>query len=473
MKKIILSSLLLIHFISHAQQQIVKANGKPLTPASIDQFIKKLMFEGEVTGLAVGIINNNRPVYVKTYGYKNKAKGQVNDTTASFYAASLAKPLFAFLVMQLVDEKKIDLDKPLYTYLPKPIPDYDIYKDLAGDERWKLITARHCLSHTTGFPNWREQNKNKLQLFFTPGERYSYSGEGLVLLQLIVETVTNQKLEQLAREKIFLPFGMKHTSFLWQPLFEKNYAVGHNNSEDTIPKTKSPRENAAGSMETTIADYTRFVAALMQGKGISAASKREMLSPQIKIHTAHQFPPLNNDTAGADKTNRLAYGLGWGLFRSPHGNAFFKEGHGDGWVHYMISFPERKNAVIIMTNSANGESIFTELVKDLTGVSIPGEWEGYSPYRKTVQLSMQEMRNIAGTYEGKIRAIISIVDGKLKVESPTVHLPKTNIYAVDDHHFFLKIMDTEMDFVKDASGKVVKIVLNDEGERYELKKSVF
>ncbi len=124
---------------------------------------------------------NNNISYIKSYGYKNKALNQLNDPNTCFYAASLAKPLFAYIVMQLVDEGKIDLDKPLYTYLPKPLPEYDKYKDLAGDDRYKLITAQICLDHTTGFPNWRENNphnNNKLEIFFKPGARYSYSGEG-------------------------------------------------------------------------------------------------------------------------------------------------------------------------------------------------------------------------------------------------------------------------------------------------------
>ena len=114
-----------------------------------------------VTGLCIGIINDNKVNCVKTYGYKNKPANQLNDTATCFYAASLSKPVFAYLVMQLVDKGVINLDTPLYKYLPKPLPEYENYKDLVGDERWKLITARHCLNHTTGFPNWRQLNPKR------------------------------------------------------------------------------------------------------------------------------------------------------------------------------------------------------------------------------------------------------------------------------------------------------------------------
>src|SRR5437773_3545171 len=114
-------------------KQIKRADDKMLSANTIDKLVNKLMDTAEVTGLCLGIINDNRVTYLKGYGYKNKATNQWNDTATCYYGASLAKPLFAYLVMQLVDERKIDLDKPIYEYLPKPLPEYESYKDLAGD----------------------------------------------------------------------------------------------------------------------------------------------------------------------------------------------------------------------------------------------------------------------------------------------------------------------------------------------------
>jgi len=477
MKKIFLFlfiATLTVHTTIAQQKQILKPDGKIISTTAIDQIVRKLMDTADVAGLCLGVINNNNVIYVKSYGYKNKATNESNDTATCFYAASLAKPLFAYLVMQLVDDKVIDLDKPLYTYLPKPLPEYEYYKDLAGDDRWKLITARQCIAHTTGFPNWRQfnpRNNQELEIFFKPGERYAYSGEGIFLLQMVVEIITGRHLEDLAQEKIFKPLGMGRTSFLWQPSFEANYAVGHDMNNDPLAKDKRTEANAAGSMETTIADYTRFVAGVMQGKGLSQKSKQQMLSPQIGIYTKHQFPSLNNDTTSENKKIQLSYGLGWGLFKIRDGNAFFKEGHGDGWVHYMIGFPDKKIAIVIMTNSANGESIFKELVEKATGITIPWEWEGYTPYRGTVTLSPEVLQQFTGTYEGKLKAVITLVNGRLKVESETVGLPKTNLYAENDHHFFLKTMNTDIEFVKGADGKVEKAIVDDEGEHYELMKN--
>ena len=459
--------------VAIAQQKIDKPDGTTITAYAVDSIISRLMDAGEVTGLCAGIVNNNKVVYVKSYGFKNKSLQTKNDTATSFYAASLAKPLFAYLVMQLADEGKINLDTPLYKYLPKSLPEYDNYKDLAGDDRWKLITARNCLDHTTGFPNWRSINSNdnqKLEIFFTPGKRYAYSGEGLYLLQKVVETITGRQLEELAQEKIFKPFGMYQTSFLWQPAFENDYAVGHSMSEDTFPKYRNNEANAAGSMETTIGDYTRFITDVLEGKRLSEKGRREMFLPQIMIYSKHQFPSLDTTTTDENKNIQLSYGLGWGLFQSAYGKAFFKEGHGQGYQHYTIGFPDKKMAVVIMTNSDNGESIFKELTEKITGVVIPWEWEGYFPYRPVMKLLKPAMEPFTGVYDGKLKAIITLVNGQLKVQSPTVNLPLTNLYAANDHHFFLKVMDVEIEFVKDKDGKIEKAVLDDEGEHYELKK---
>ncbi len=349
----------------------------------IDSVVKRLMDTAHVTGLCLGIIRDGKIADVQAYGYKNKPQGQLNDTATCFYAASFAKAVFAYLVMKLTDEGMIDLDKPLYEYLPKPLPEYDNYKDLAGDDRWKLLTARICLDHTTGFPNFRWFNprgNKKLEFFFTPGTRFAYSGEGMLLLQLVVETVTGRPLDSLAMEKVFIPLGMWRTSYVWEPSFENDYAVGHLENETAIPKKKRTKANAAGSMETTIADYTRFLAAVMRGEGLSAKAWNEMTSTQILIHSAHQFPSL--DKARTKRNNKigLGYGLGWGLCTGGKGRMFFKEGHDDGWEHFGLCMPEAHEAVVVMTNSSNGERIFKELFEKIAGVDIPWEWERYTPY---------------------------------------------------------------------------------------------
>ncbi|HEY1056603.1 MAG TPA: hypothetical protein VGE24_15760, partial [Emticicia sp.] len=167
---------------------------------------------------------------------------------------------------------------------------------------------------------------------------------------------------------------------------------------------------------------------------------------------------------------QLSYGLGLGLFKSVYGWAFFKEGHSDdGWQHYSVGFPDKKYAIIIMTNSLNGESIFREYVEKMTGATIPWEWEGYTPYQPTIEVSEKILAQYTGDYEGRTKATILLENGQLKVESKVEGLPKTNLYAKNETHFFMKSMPVSIEFVKNGDSKIEKLIVNDDGEYYELK----
>ncbi|HEY6389038.1 MAG TPA: serine hydrolase domain-containing protein, partial [Candidatus Acidoferrum sp.] len=294
------------------------------------------------------------------------------------------KVAFAYMVMQLVQERVLDLDKPISEYLPKPLPEYSDYKDLAGDERWKEITARMLLEHTSGFPNWRffEDNK-KLHIHFEPGSRFAYSGEGIDLLQLVVETVSKKKLSDLMLERVFKPLGMTRTSMTWKLGFESDHAEGYDEQENSLGPQRRLRADAAGSMLTTPRDFALFVQAVMQGNGLRKETRETMLSSQIQILSKHEFPPLSTETTEENKPIRLSYGLAWGLYWTPHGKAFFKEGHDDGWRNYTVCFDEAQTGILIMTNSSNGEGIYKELLEtSLKNTYTPIEWEGFTPYNQ-------------------------------------------------------------------------------------------
>src|SRR5262249_34145095 len=133
-------------------------------------------------------------------------------------AASLSKAAFAYLVMQLVDEGRLELDRPIRDYLPRPLIEYEKYADLAGDERRDRLTARMLLAHPSGFANWRWlEDDRRLAIHFEPGSRFAYSGEGIVLLQLVVETITKTSIDELMESRVFRPLGMTRTSMVWQP----------------------------------------------------------------------------------------------------------------------------------------------------------------------------------------------------------------------------------------------------------------
>jgi hypothetical protein len=158
----------------------------PESAAKIDQFIETYQKYYQIPGVSLALIKDGGVVYYKTYGVRNTFTGEKVDENTLFEAASITKPVFALAVQKLAERGIIDLDKPLYLYLP--------YPDIESDERYKLITARHVLTHRTGFPNWRSMNKDgKLNIKFTPGTDYSYSGEGFEYLKIVIEKITGKK----------------------------------------------------------------------------------------------------------------------------------------------------------------------------------------------------------------------------------------------------------------------------------------
>lgn len=372
-------------------QSITRLDKSTISFASLDKKIQSLVKEANVHGLAVAVFNNNEPVYKKTFGYKNiKTREPIKGNT-NIYGASLSKAVFAVLVMKLAEEGILDLDKPLQDYLPKPIYEYtpskkwhDNFGDLRNDSLYRQITARMCLAHTTGFHNWRwYEPDQKLRVNFKPGSKYSYSGEGLVYLQVVLEYMLGKSLEQLMQEKIFVPLDMKLSSYTWQPAFEKDYCIGHNANGELYEKDKDNEARSASTLETTLDDYTLFTTAVLKNSILAPSTTKEMFSPQIKIRTIQQFGPLSMKDSTANDGIQLSYGLGWVLLQSPYGTGAFKEGHGDGFQHYSIIFPQQRTGIIIMSNSDNAESIFKELLELAIGDSYtPWYWENYIPYNQ-------------------------------------------------------------------------------------------
>jgi CubicO group peptidase (beta-lactamase class C family) len=361
------------------QLPVTRLDGSKISPSQIDTTVTCLMEAAHVSGVGVAIINHGKLIFIKTYGLRDTERHLPLTPDSVMTAASLTKPTFATMVMQLVQEHAIDLDKPVYQYLPKPLPEYPAYNDLAADSRYKRITMRMLLSHTSGFPNWRRyMDDKKLSINFTPGSRFAYSGEGIALAQMVIETVTNKSVDDLMNARIFQPLGMTRTSMVWEKRFESDYANGYDEQGKSLGPERRHKGDAAGSIQTTLRDYARFARAVLNGELLNREKREQMLRPQIQILSKHEFPTLSMETTTENQAIHLSYGLGWGLYSSPYGKAFFKEGHWDGWRSYVVCFDQPKSGILIMTNSSNGEDIYSGLLEELLrDTSTPLEWEGF------------------------------------------------------------------------------------------------
>ena len=362
--------------------------------AAIDAEAGKLMAQTRAKGMAIAVIDHGKVGYVQSYGLRN-AKGDPLATDTVMYGASLTKTVFAYTVMQLVDQGKLnlatpikaDLDDPLPSYGPDPVfPDkYGPYKDLAGDPRWEKITPRMCLNHSTGFSNfWFIEPEQKLRIHFEPGTHFSYSGEGFILLQFVVEH--GRKAQGLGLDvgdltkANFDRLGMTRTSLVWHNGQDPNVADGWNDQGRPQPHDKRSKVRAAGSMNTTISDLSKFVAALVRGDGLSPASRAEITRPVLHIGTASLFPLFLPDLPASEQREDLYSGLGVILFDGPQGHGFYKGGHDGQTANTMVCVEASRRCVLILSNDVRAESGFAELVTFILGdTGVPYYWE-YGDY---------------------------------------------------------------------------------------------
>jgi len=353
--------------------------------ATLSRTVKEVMRDTGAQGIAVAVIDGGKVVDVQAYGKRN-AKGEPLTTDTIMYGASLTKAVFAYTVMQLVDEKRVDLDRSIATYLPRPLPEYvgddieDRYADysaLKGDERWRKLTPRILLSHRSGFANFGFlEPDHKLHIHFDPGTRYSYSGDGIILMQFVLEQGVGLDVGDEMRQRVFAPLGMKRTSMTWRADFAGNLADGWTLDGKTEPHDERSKTRAAGSMDTTIADMARLAAAVVRGQGLSAASRAEMVRSQAPITTKSQFPTLQPDLPVADRVPGLGAGIGVVHFEGPQGPGFFKTGHNDSTGNVWVCVERGQRCVVVLSNDVRAEAGFPRIVHAVLGeVGVPWRWE--------------------------------------------------------------------------------------------------
>jgi CubicO group peptidase (beta-lactamase class C family) len=338
------------------------------------------MAAGKVPGLAFAVIEHGKVVHVSAQGWRNVEKKLPLTPDTVMYAASITKAAFAQYVLMLVDDGRLDLDTPIKAYLPKPLPDYPQYADLARDPRWERITPRMLLTHTAGFPNFRWLNPDqKLDIKAAPGTRYLYSGEGINLLQFVIEQGLGLKVGDEMQRRIFAPLGMTRSSMSWRDDFAGDLADGYHANGQFEEHDARSSVKAAGSLDTTIADLARLAAAMVRGEGLSAQARAERTRASFPIANAHQFPPSLTDDNPDNARIGLAAGLGVVVFDGPQGHAFFKGGHNDITDNQLVCVERGERCMVMLTNSGVGARIFPPLLKAALGeVGMPWTWE-YNP----------------------------------------------------------------------------------------------
>lgn len=318
-----------------------------------EQNIPRWLRDARLPGVSMTIIDAGRILWEGQFGLKDAVTNEPVRPDTVFAACSNTKPVFAYAVVKLCEKGAMDLDTPLTTYTARRI--------VEGDPRLDLITARHVLTHTTGFPNWREWGK-PLAIQFTPGTERQYSGEGFSYLQSVVQEVTRVPFPEFMRVNVLEPLGMTSSRIVWDDeAYLRRVARGHD--KDGTPIVEPPRTaaekadalatyGAAAMLHTTPVDYSKFLIEIVDPKAPDAfrlndGSLRDYLRPQFK------------------RDDVTSSGLGWVIAQVGALSFFSHAGSAPGWQCESFASVGRKSGIVIMTNGDNFLPFREQLKLDL------------------------------------------------------------------------------------------------------------
>ena len=322
--------------------------------------LPELLDDARIPGLSMCWIREFEIEWCGSFGVTDADTANAVESSTVFQAASLSKPVFAYIVLQLADRGVIDLDTSLLEYMDIETARAEHLGQDFVDPRVEEITARLVLTHTSGFPNWRRNGE--LALLFDPGERFGYSGEGFGLLQKVIEHLTGSSLEELAEELVFGPLGMTHSTYTPAVLDLDDFAWPHDGAGVPEPRPDNleqrmarAKPHAAATLMTTAPDYARFLIALAIGAALEDATHAELVKPHVDV----------NDEGD------VAWGLGTGLEVTGDGISVWHWGdNGNSKAFYLVN-SERGEGVVYFANAWNGLGIVGDLVTMAVGGDHP------------------------------------------------------------------------------------------------------
>ena len=337
--------ILLSSCSSHDKNVVNSYLGYDIPKDSISSYIDSKMEEYAINGISIAIINEGEIVFHQTKGYANTELQKPVTKQTIFEGASISKPVFAFFVMTFVEQDLLDLDRPLYQYLPN--------NAIAFDERYKKITARMVLSHRSGFQNWREDDDdNTLKIQFEPGTDYFYSGEGYQYLAEVLKHLLNTDwngLEAEFQKRIAKPIGLEHTVFIQNEYTRHHKAEPYDENNNWVDwknnywvKKEDGVFMAPASIHSEPIDFSKWMVAVMNKEILKPKSYQELFKPHSQI-------PYD----GID----VSYTLGFVTLHIPFTNVYMHSGNNIGFTSSFALDPEKDWGYVLFTNSEYGEQL--------------------------------------------------------------------------------------------------------------------
>jgi CubicO group peptidase (beta-lactamase class C family) len=299
-------------------------------------------------GLSVALLEVGKTREVLCFGSTDpEGKAPVTEATV-FQAASLSKQALLYAALKTVEAGKLDIERPLSQYLDKP---YE-----ADDPDLARITARHVLTHTTGWPNWPDEEGKPIKRVRPLGKQWGYSGTGFVYLQKVLEAIWNEPAIHYTRRLVLDPLGMQESSFVWRDEYAKSATRGFEPDGMQESNWRPTEVNGASSLHTTAREYALLLEAYLG---------RDMHGRHPGVY--RQQVAING---------RLGWSLGWGTAS----DALWQWGDNGGFKAFSALVPTRGLGLVILTNGARGQRINREWVNAWLGTDFPAF------YFKNIQL---------------------------------------------------------------------------------------
>jgi len=342
--------------------------------------IPSLIRQGNIPGVSIAVIKNGELASAQAFGYSNNKNKTLLTTKNVFEGASLGIPLFAYAVLRLAEMGKIDLNQPITEYYPQKY---------AGDTiRLKKITAITCLSHTTGFPNSRPV-EGPLKFYHYPGEKFSYSGEGIIYLQKAIEYKMGKPLNEIMNELVFKPLGMTSTSYVWQTNYDQLKAYPHDILGMAKERNKLVEANVVVSLHTTALDYARFIKSLLKKDLLQTETYKKMLSAYMAV----EEDCIECLEKGKRKLSKeLFWGLGIGLQQQAGKKHYWHWGDNGNMQGFFLAREDAQDGIVILGNSANLLSVVEKIISTAFDEDLPAvSWLKIVPYNRAERLAFNSI----------------------------------------------------------------------------------
>ena len=418
-----------------------------------------------IHGVSIAVIHNYKIEWAKGYGWADDSRKIPVTAQTLFQAGSISKSLNSVGVLKLVQDKKIDLYTDINTYLDGWKFPYDSLS------KGKKITVANLLSHTAGLTvhgfggyekgdniptieqvldGKKPANSDAVRSMYEPGLKFEYSGGGTTISQLIVMNISHQPYDKYMYDNVLKPLGMTASTYQQPPADKDPNLV----STAWYPDGKEVKgnyhiypEQAAAGLWTNPTDLGKYI---IETQLAYAGKSEKVLNQEI---TRLRLTPYVDKSAA----------LGVFIDNYPGGTKYFQHGGVDeGFISQYYGSVEGGDGLVVMVNTANGNSIIPEIVNSIAKVYGFKDLN-HSKIMKTVAVADAVLQSYTGQYELQPNFILNITREGSKLFVLPTGQEKLELFPESESKFFLKPVDAEVEFVKDDKGQVIKLVLLQNG----------